>query len=114
LAGPVPLGVPHPSKNTGKAARKKSAAAAARSPARHALRSVRYTISTLRAAFGPRVVPCVASYPRRTATREGVDGAARLRADLERTGSRSAYVWSAASLDDAELDVLHAWAKGEA
>jgi hypothetical protein len=71
-------------------------------------------LSTLRAAFGPRVVPCVASYPRRTATREGVDGAARLRADLERTGSRSVYVWSAASLDDAELDMLAAWAKGEA
>ena len=77
-------------------------------------RSAAAGLSTLRAAFGPRVVPCVASYPRRTATREGLDGAARLRADLERTGSRSAYVWSAASLDDAELDVLAAWAKGEA
>ena len=71
-------------------------------------------LAGLRATLGPRVLPCVASYPRRTATREGLDGAARLRADLERTGARDVFVWSAASLDDAELDVLAAWAKGEA
>lgn len=63
-----------------------------------------------------RVVPHVATYERDTQTREGQDGPARLVADLDRAcldGGALAVsgvgLWSAASLDDAELSALRGW-----
>lgn len=64
-----------------------------------------------------RVLPCVATYAREKATKEGIDGAARLVADLTRACLDDAgkplvpgvILWSLASLEDDELAALEAW-----
>lgn len=64
-----------------------------------------------------RVVPHLATYPRRTATAEGLDGPARLVADLDRAclGADGrpcvpgVVLWSDASLGDDELAAIKAW-----
>lgn len=64
-----------------------------------------------------RVVPHLATYPRRTVTPEGLDGPARLVADLDRAclGADGrpcvpgVVLWSDASLGDDELQALRAW-----
>lgn len=78
-------------------------------------------IAELRAALGAdgasRVVPHLATYPRRTTTAEGLDGPARLVADLDRAclGADGrpcvpgVVLWSDASLGDDELRALMAW-----
>lgn len=78
-------------------------------------------IAELRAALGAdgaaRVVPHLATYPRRTTTAEGLDGPARLLADLDRAclGADGrpcvpgVVLWSDASLGDDELQALRAW-----
>lgn len=77
-------------------------------------------IAELRAALpdgASRVVPHLATYPRRTVTAEGLDGPARLVADLDRAclgADRRPCVpgvvlWSDASLGDDELAALKAW-----
>lgn len=76
-------------------------------------------LDELRQSWGRDVVPAVAAYQRRTSPAgEHADGAARLRADLERacrdpaTGRVDvvgAWVWSDGSLDARELDELGAW-----
>lgn len=65
-----------------------------------------------------RVVPHLATYPRRTVSAEGLDGPARLIADLDRAclvGGRptvpGAVLWSDASLGDDELAALTAWVR---
>ena len=62
-------------------------------------------------------MPHLATYPRRTVTAEGLDGPARLVADLDRAclgADRRPCVpgvvlWSDASLGDDELAALKAW-----
>jgi hypothetical protein len=74
-------------------------------------------IAELQAAIGPRVVPHLATYPRRTATAEGLDGPRRLVADLDRAclGADGrpcvpgVVLWSDASIGDDELAAIKAW-----
>jgi hypothetical protein len=81
---------------------------------------VRAGLDELAGTWGrARVVPHLAGYERRTATLEGRDGPARLRADLERACLDAAgacdvpgvWIWSAASLERAEVAILRAWAE---
>ena len=65
-----------------------------------------------------RVIVHVGAYERRTETEEGQDGARRIVADLDRAcrdergavDVPGAWIWSAASLDDRELEALRVWA----
>lgn len=64
-----------------------------------------------------RVVPHLATYPRRTVTPEGLDGPRRLLADLDRAclvdgrpTVPGVVLWSDASLGDDELDAIRSWA----
>lgn len=88
---------------------------------RAASQRARAGLLELRATWGAGgVLPHLASYARRTATPEGLDGADRLAADLRRAcldergvcDVPGVWLWSAASLDAGELAVLRAWADG--
>jgi hypothetical protein len=83
-------------------------------------RRVRLRLDEARARWGADVVPHLATYDRRQApTAEGTDGPARLLADLGRTCLDDAgtcdvpgcWLWSDASLDRGEADVLAQWAE---
>jgi hypothetical protein len=81
---------------------------------------VRAGIAELAQVWGrARVIPHVGAYERRTETEEGQDGARRIVADLDRAcrdeqgrcDVAGAWVWSAASLDDRELEALRIWTR---
>lgn len=81
---------------------------------------VRAGVDELARTWGrARTLPHVATYRRTSERPEGQDGAARLVADLDRAclgpdgrpDVPGAWLWSAASLDDDELDALRAWAE---
>lgn len=84
------------------------------------LARVRAGIAELAQVWGrDRVVVHVGAYERRTETAEGQDGARRIVADLDRACRDArgrvdvpgAWIWSAASLDDRELEALAVWTR---